>query len=248
MTKTLLIGGTGFSELDYLEAVEPRVVRTPFGGTTIYQGRYQGIDTGFLPRHGLHHDQLAPQVNYQANVWAASELGFERVLGMSAVASLNLKIQVGDFVVLDQLVDLTEGRAHSFNLRSANMTEPFCPQMRRTILDVAEQDNTIVHPQATYLCVSGPRYETAAEIRLFQSWGMDVVGMTNATEAALCRELGLCYSTIALVTNMGAGLTEQGPDLQRHRQVTQANLPRLKQLALTSLSRLTATKDCQCAG
>lgn len=246
--KTLLVGGTGFSELDYLEAVKPTVVRTPFGGVTIYQGQYQGVETGFLPRHGPHHDQLAPQVNYQANVWAARELGFERLLGISAVASLNLDIQVGDLVLLDQFVDLTEGRAHTFNLRSAVMTEPFCRQMRQTVLDVARQENIPLHAQATYICVTGPRYETAAEIRLFQRWGMDVVGMTNATEASLCRELGLCYSTIALVTNIGAGLTEQEPDLQRHRQVTQTNLPKLKRLVLASLLAVPSTKNCQCAG
>jgi 5'-methylthioadenosine phosphorylase len=246
--KTLLIGGTGFSDLDYLTAVEPKVVRTPFGGVTIYLGRYQGVETGFLPRHGMHHDQLAPQVNYQANVWAAHELGFERVLGMSAVASLNMDIHVGDLVLLDQLVDLTEGRAHTFNLRSVNMTEPFCRQMRQMVLETEKREGVGIHPQATYICSKGPRYETAAEIRLFQSWGMDVIGMTNATEASLCRELGICYTTLALVTNMGAGLTEQGPDLQRHRQVTQENLPKLKKLALASLLAVPVEKDCQCAG
>jgi 5'-methylthioadenosine phosphorylase len=246
--KTLLVGGTGFSDLDYLAEVEPVVVRTPFGGVTFYLGRYQGQETGFLPRHGLHHDHLAPQVNYQANVWAAQQLGFDRLLGISATASLNPNIQVGDLVLLDQFVDLAEGRADSFFLGSANMTEPFCRQMRQTVIDMAVRENIALHPQATYLCFKGPRYETAAEIRLFQSWGMDVIGMTNATEAALCRELGLCYATIALVTNMGAGLTDQGPDLQRHRQVTQANLPKLKQLTLTSLLAMPLARDCQCAG
>lgn len=246
--KTLLVGGTGFSELDYLEAVEPAVVRTPFGGVTIYLGQYQGLETGFLPRHGMHHELLAPQVNYQANIWAAHELGFERILGLSATASLKMGIQVGDLVLLDQLVDFTEGREHTFNLRSVNMTEPFCPLMRQTVLETAVQDGISIHPQATYICFKGPRYETAAEIRLFQSWGMDVIGMTNATEASLCRELGICYATIALVTNMGAGLTEQGPDLLRHRQTTRENLPKLKGLALASLAAMPGEKNCQCAG
>jgi 5'-methylthioadenosine phosphorylase len=246
--KTLLVGGTGFSQLDYLDAVEPTVVRTPFGGATIYLGLYLGIETGFLPRHGPQHHLLAPQVNYQANIWAAREMGFERVLGISATASLRLDINVGDLVLLDQLVDFTEGRAYTFNLRSANMTEPFCQQMRQTVLEIAEREGIFIHKQATYVCVKGPRYETAAEIRLFQGWGMDVIGMTSATEASLCREVGLCYATIALVTNMGAGLTEQGPDLERHRQVTRENMPKLKRLALTSLAEMPARKNCQCTG
>lgn len=244
--KTLLVGGTGFSEMDYLEDRQPVSVRTPFGGTVIYTGIYQGQETGFLPRHGMNHESLAPQVNYRANVWAARELGFERVLSTSAVASLRKDIQVGDLVLLDQLVDLTHDREASFFLRSANMTQPFCSQVRAVVLNTAKQEGIGLHAQATYICFNGPRYETAAEIRLFQRWGMDVIGMTNATEAALCRELGLCYATIALVTNMGAGISDQGPDLQRHRQVTQQNLPKFKRLTLASLAAMPHQFTCTC--
>ncbi|MEW5817729.1 MAG: MTAP family purine nucleoside phosphorylase, partial [Spirochaetota bacterium] len=176
--KSLIIGGTGFSEIDYLEAVLPTVVRTPFGGVTVYLGRYQDIETGFLPRHGMYHEHLASQVNYQANIWAVHELGFERIIGVSATASVNLDIHVGDLVLLNQLVDFTEGRAHTFNLGSVDMTEPFCSQMRRTVLETAERENIWIHQKATYLCLKGPQYETAAEIQLFQSWGIDVIGMT----------------------------------------------------------------------
>jgi 5'-methylthioadenosine phosphorylase len=246
LLKTLIIGGTGFSEMDYLEGKQPVTTRTPFGGAVIYVGIYQGIETGFLPRHGMHHDSLAPQVNYRANVWAARELGFERVLSTSAVASLREDIHVGDLVLLDQLVDLTHDRESSFFLRSANMTDPFCNQMRQVVLDTAQQEGIALHPRATYVCFNGPRYETAAEIRLFQCWGMDVVGMTNATEAALCRELGLCYTTIALVTNMGAGISREGPDLQRHRRVTQQNLPKFKRLSLSSLAAIPVQFTCTC--
>jgi 5'-methylthioadenosine phosphorylase len=246
MVKTLLVGGTGFTELDYLDNVQPKLIRTPFGGTTIYLGTYLGIETGFLPRHGMHHEHLAHQVNYQANVWAARELGFERILGTSAVASLNPEIKVGDLVVLDQLVDFTDGRKSTFNLRSAPMTEPFCIEMRAIICRAAAGENIPVHAQATYICFRGPRYETAAEIKLFQRLGMDVVGMTNATEASLCREIGICFAVIALVTNMGAGLSEQGPNLERHRRVTQENLPGFKTLTLRSLVQMPQKRECNC--
>ena len=244
--KTLLIGGTGFSDMDYLDSVRAETVRTPFGGTTIFLGTYQGVEAGFLPRHDMHHEHLAPQVNYRANVWAARELGFRALLGTSAVASLQPEIGVGDLVVPDQLVDFSKHRADSFYLRSVNMTEPFTPALRRLIIAAGRRQEITFHDAATYLMVEGPRYETAAEIRLFQRWGMDVLGMTNGTEAALCRELGLCYATIALVTNMGAGLTEQGPDLQHHRRVTQQNLPRFKRLALASLQAILAAGDFDC--
>lgn len=233
--KVLLVGGTGFGELEYLQNVQRETVRTPFGGAVVYLGVLDGMESGFLARHGNEHDRLAPQVNYRANIWAAHQLGFQAVLGTSAVASLNNEIGVGDLVLPDQLVDLSKHRDDSFFLRSVNMTYPFSRPLRQLVVEAARDVGIALHDRATYVTVEGPRYETAAEIRLFQRWGMDVVGMTNGTEATLCRELGLCYATMALVTNRGAGLSEEGPDLQRHRQVTQQNLPRFKQLALASL-------------
>ena len=244
--KTLLIGGTGFSEMDYLQDVKMRTVRTPFGGATMFEGKLDGREAGFLARHGRHHETLAPLVNYRANVWAAHELGFRCLLGTSAMASLNPDIHVGDLVLPDQLVDFSKHRADSFYLGSVSMTEPFTPSVRRLILETATAEVSTLHTTATYLTLEGPRYETAAEIRLFQSWGMDVLGMTNGTEAALCRELGLCYATIGLITNMGAGLTAQGPDLQHHRQVTQQNLPKFRQLALAGLRALLQAEDLPC--
>lgn len=244
--KTLIIGGTGITDLDVLENQKSETVRTPFGGAVIFTGTYNGLETGFLMRHGQYHENLAPQVNYRANIWAAKELGFSRILGTSAVASLRSNFSVGDLVLLDQLVDMTHDRGATFFSGSAKMTEPFCSQMRAIILNTANKENILIHPKATYMCFNGPRYETAAEIRLFQNWGMDVIGMTNATEATLCREAGLCYATIALVTNMGAGLSQEGPDLQRHRQVTQENLPKLKQLSFASISSLTQQETCHC--
>lgn len=244
--KTLLIGGTGFSQMDYLQDVRTVTVRTPFGGATLFEGMLDEHETGFLARHGQHHEALAPQVNYRANVWAAHERGFRCLLGTSAMASLNRDIAVGDLVLPDQLVDFSKHRADSFFLGSVNLTEPFTPSVRRLILDTADAEGVAVQRAATYITWEGPRYETAAEIRLFQSWGMDVIGMTNGTEAALCRELGLCYATIGLITNMGAGLTAQGPDLQLHRQVTQQNLPQFRRLALSSLRALLQADDLPC--
>jgi 5'-methylthioadenosine phosphorylase len=244
--RTLLVGGTGFSDMDYLQDARRETVRTPFGGAVFYLGTLAGSETGYLARHGMEHDRLAPQVNYRANIWAAHQLGFRAVLGTSAVASLRDEIGVGDLILPDQLVDLSKHRDDSFFLRSANMTHPFSRALRNLVVKTAQEAGISLHDGATYVAVEGPRYETAAEIRLFQRWGMDVVGMTNGTEATLCRELGICFATIALVTNMGAGLSAEGPDLQRHRQVTQENLPRFKQLALATLEAALRADDMDC--
>lgn len=242
-----IIGGTGFYNLDYLSDVQSLTVRTPFGGAKIFRGQMQGEPVCFLPRHGPEHNQLAPEVNYRANIWALHELGVDRILGTSAVGSLNPEMQVGDLVALEQLVDFTRHRADSFFLGSVNFTEPYCPQIRQTIQDQGQAEGIPVHPMATYISLEGPRYETRAEINLYRNLGMDVVGMTNGTEAILARELGICYGVIAIVTNMAAGLGTTEPNLETHKRVMQENSAKLRQLALATLAALPEAHSCPCS-
>lgn len=243
----VIIGGTGFYDMDYLENPRAQVVRTPFGGATLYIGTYEGREIGFLPRHGPEHNRLAHQVNYQANIWALHELGVKQIIGTSAIGSLNPQMKVGDLVVLDQLVDLTKHRHETFNLGSVDFTYPYCPETRNVILGEAKALEYNAHSAATYMAVEGPRYETAAEIELWRRLGMDVVGMTNGTEAALAREVGICYAVIGLVTDLAAGMQETPPDLETHRHVVEDNLPRLRELALTTIGALSSNPTCACA-
>ncbi len=243
-----IIGGTGFYDLDYLEDPHPIRVRTPFGGAKLYEGHFQGEQLYFLPRHGPEHNYLAHEVNYRANIWALHTLGVERIIGTSAVGSLNPALEVGDLVALDQLVDFSQHRRQTFNLGSVNFTEPYCPDLLATVIAQAKAEGILLHQKATYVSLEGPRYETAAEIRLWQQLGMDVVGMTNGTEAALARELGLCYAVIAIVTNMAAGIGGSQPSLEAHRQVMQENSQKLRRLALSTFKAIISERDCACAG
>ena len=245
--KRAIIGGTGFYDMGYLEELRARIVRTPFGSASVFSGRYQGEPLVFLPRHGPEHNRLAHEINYRANIWALRELGIERILGTSAIGSLNTAMQVGHLVILEQLVDFTKHRHETFNLGSVDFTYPYCSETRATILQQALALRIDVHPRATYLTVEGPRYETAAEIALWRRLGMDVVGMTNGTEAALARELGICYAVIGLVSDLAAGMQETPPDLQMHRRIVEDNLPRLRELALTALAALPSSRGCACA-
>jgi len=245
--KRAIIGGTGFYGLDYLEAPRAQIIRTPFGSTTVYIGRYQGEEIVFLPRHGPAHNHLAHEINYRANIWGLRELGIERILGTSAIGSLNPEMQVGHLVVLDQLVDFTKHRQETFNLGSVDFTYPYCSETRAIILQQATSLRINTHPRATYLTVEGPRYETAAEIALWRRLGMDVVGMTNGTEAALARELGLCYAIIGLVSDLAAGMQETPPDLETHRRVVEDNLPCLRELTLAAMMALPLSRGCPCA-
>ena len=142
---------------------------------------------------------------------------------------------------------MTKHRQETFNLGSVDFTYPYCSETRAIILQQATALGIQAHPRATYLAVEGPRYETAAEIALWSRLGMDVVGMTNGTEAALARELGLCYAVIGLVSDLAAGMQETPPDLETHRRVVADNLPRLRALTLAALMALPATRGCPCA-
>ena len=245
--KKVIIGGTGFYDMGFLSNPRLQVVRTPFGSATVHIGTYQGEEIGFLPRHGLHHDLLAHQVNYKANIWGLYELGVNRIIGVSAVASFNPEISAGQLVIPDQLVDFTKNRYETFNLGSVDITEPYCPETRQVILEEAKTSGTNVHPKGTYLALEGPRYETAAEVRLWKKLGMDIVGMTNGTQAALAREVGICYGVICMPTNVAAGLDKTGPDLEKHRRVVQDSLPRLRELVLSTLMALPDKTGCPCA-
>lgn len=242
-----VIGGTGFTDMSYLESPRAQVVRTPFGGMTAYFGGYEGRELIFLPRHGPEHNQLAHQINYRANIWGLRELGVERILGVSAIGSLRPEIEPGDFVVMDQLVDFTKHRDATFNLGSVNFRNPYCDDLREIVCAQTRDSGQKVHPQATYLAVEGPRYGTAAERKLWISWGMDVIGMTNGTEAALARELGLCYAVIGMVTDGGSGARKVASDLDAHRRVVEENIANLRALALSTVAALPEGRSCLCA-
>lgn len=241
-----IIGGTGFYTLDYMDNPQKKILRTPFGGITVYQGGFHGEELIFLPRHGPDHNSLANQINYRANIWGLHELGVDRILGTSAVGALNLDYNVGDLVAINQLVDFSRHRRDTFNLGSVNFTDPYCSQLRDVILGQAHKMEIDIHPQATYVSFEGPRYETAAEIRLWKNLGMDVVGMTNGTEAALARELGICYMVIGIVTNIGAGLVKEQPDLAMHKKVMNENVQKLKSITLATLEAIPAKHSCEC--
>ncbi|MDN5344793.1 MAG: 5-methylthioadenosine phosphorylase [Clostridia bacterium] len=239
-----VIGGTGFYKL--LENTVPLQLRNEYGSVELMRGNYQGREVIFLPRHGKNHEFLAHEINYRANMKALQELGITRILATCAVGSLNPEIQAGDLVLIDQFVDFTSNRPKSFNKYSVDMSEPYCPQLRSCFLQAAKELDIDVRDRGTYICGNGPRYETRAEIKLFQQWGMDVIGMTNATEAVMARELGFCYAVVTIATNMAPGITAAPPDLATHRRVVQENRARLTQLLLKTITLVPEERHCDC--
>lgn len=211
MQRIGLIGGTGFSEA--LVAGVAETITTPYGPALVTRGDLdEGRELVFVARHGAGHQIPPHRINHRANVAALQTLGVSAVFATAAVGSLRPEMRPGDFVVLDDFLDLTKGDVVTFfdepgQVRHTDMGQPYDHALRDALLSTAgDLAPAKVHPNGTYVCLSGPRYETPAEIRLFAAWGGAVVGMTSAPEAILCREAGLPYAVVALVTNYGCGL------------------------------------------
>lgn len=234
MRRVGLIGGTGFGSA--LAAGAEDKIATKYGETAVMRSDLgDDLELIFLARHGAGH-KIAPHlINHRANIAALAQLDICAIFATAAVGSLQTKIEPGDFVLLDDFVDMTRGEPVTFfdrpgEVRHSDMSEPYNARLRQVLLQTAgEQESAAVHATGTYLCVSGPRYETPAEIALYASWGASVVGMTSAPEAVLCREMGLPYASIAVVTNYGCGLLDGDP--LSHASVETLMAQRRNQLA-----------------
>ncbi|RHW40393.1 S-methyl-5'-thioadenosine phosphorylase [Neobacillus notoginsengisoli] len=238
-----VIGGTGFQDL--FEDVIERKVETEFGEVTAFLGTCMEKEIVFIPRHGKGHSTLAPYVNYKGNIQALKKLEVDRIISVSAVGSINPAIKVGSLGYLDNFFDMTK-RSNTYGKYSVDMTDPFCPEINEVFSEAAKKINEPINENLQLVCVEGPRYETRLEISLFGKWGIDVVGMTTATEAALARELGMCYSVTTLTTNMAAGVTNVRPSLKVHKEVGERKNATMKKLVIEAINLLTKRQGCTC--
>lgn len=207
-----LIGGTGVNQPGWFHVVEERAVKTPYGEATVQLGEIDGVPVAFVSRHGPGHTVPPHRINYRANIWAIRAVGVRRIVATAAVGSLNEAMVPGDLVLVDQFLDFTRQRPITFfdggpeGVVHTDVTDPYCSDLRRRLEEAARRFGFPVHGAGVYVAAEGPRYETRAEIRAYRMLGGDVIGMTGVPEVVLARELGLCYASIAMVTNMGAGM------------------------------------------
>jgi 5'-methylthioadenosine phosphorylase len=202
-----VIGGSGLYELEGFEVRERRALATPFGAPSdeLVLGTLEGRELIFLPRHGRGHRFSPSEVPYRANIFAMKQLGVSRIISVSAVGSMKEEIHPGHMVLPDQFIDRTVSRPRTFFdngiVAHVSFADPTCSDLRKTVLDAAQRENMVVHEGGAYVCIEGPQFSTRAESRVFRSWGVSVIGMTNLPEARLAREAEICYSTLALSTD-----------------------------------------------
>jgi 5'-methylthioadenosine phosphorylase len=249
-----VIGGSGLYQMEDLKILETQPVSTPFGDPSaeIVIGELNGVRLAFLPRHGLGHTIPPSEINFRANIFAMKKIGVDRILSISAVGSMKKEIAPGHFVVPDQFIDWTRQRINTFFTKGivghVSLADPICPQMAKTLAESARSTNTQTHEGGTYICIDGPQFSTRGESNVYRQWGVDIIGMTNMTEAKLAREAGICYSTLALVTDYDCwhveeeAVTVEAVIEIMHQNVTKAQLA-LKEF----VTKLDKNHSCQCA-
>ena len=213
MTKIAIIGGTGLTSIQGFEITNREIVQTPFGEPSgpLVHGILSGNKVYFLPRHGSGHTIPPHKVNYRANIWALKNVGVEKVISINAVGGIRDDMQSSFLVIPDQIIDYTTSRINTFfeeglkQVVHIDFTEPFCEELRQSIINAAKSSSITVINEGTYASTQGPRLETAAEINRLERDGCDLVGMTCMPEAALAREKELCYASISVVANLAAG-------------------------------------------
>ena len=252
MIRIAIIGGTGVYDPSILTNIRDVSIETPYGAVSFKTGEFENRGVAFLPRHGSDHSIPPHLINYRANLWAMKKIGVENIIATTAVGSLNPAMKPGDFVVLDQFLDFVKNRVCTFYEGGArgvvhvDVTAPYCPVLREKVLEAAQAQNITAHNGGTYVCTDGPRFETAAEIKMFAQFGGDVVGMTNVPEVVLAREAEMCYTTVSMVTNLAAGLSAQPLTHGEVLDIMAANSENIKKLILDTVRRLELDRSCSC--
>lgn len=244
-----VIGGSGLYAL--LDDAREHDLDTPYGKPSdlITTASVGGRTVAFLPRHGRDHRYPPHKIPYRANLWALRDLGAQQILAPCAVGGLRPELGPGTFVLPDQLVDRTSGRVQTFYDDRAvhvNFADPYCPVGRATVR--AQSGGLAIADGGTMVVVEGPRFSTRAESRWYAAIGGSVINMTGHPEAVLARELALCYTAVALVTDLDAGVEgEHGVTQEEVFRVFGENTARLRELLLRVLPALPTTRTCACA-
>lgn len=248
-----VIGGSGLYEIEGLSRIKTVRITTPFGKPSdeYIIGTLHGKRVAFLPRHGRGHRILPTDINYRANIYGMKKLGVERIISVSAVGSMKEEIKPGDIVIPDQFYDHTKHRRSTFFgngiVAHVGVAEPVCESLAAILIDAGTAVGATVHRGGTYLCMEGPQFSTRAESLTYRKWDVDVIGMTNATEAKLAREAEICYSTIALATDYDCWHhSEEAVTVEAVLEVMKHNIETSKAMIREAVRVLPGERTCLC--
>ncbi len=249
-----IIGGSGLYEMEGLEVLREERLSTPFGDPSdaYILGRLEGRSVAFLARHGRGHRLMPSELNYRANIFGFKVLGADWLLSASAVGSMQEHIRPRDILIPDQFFDRTSKRASSFFgeglVAHVSFADPTCGPLADLLYAAGREAGARMHRGGTYLCIEGPQFSTRAESRIYRSWGVDVIGMTNLPEAKLAREAEICYATMALVTDYDVWHeTEEDVSVEAVVAVLQENVKTAQALLRRVVAALPPTRECVCA-
>jgi 5'-methylthioadenosine phosphorylase len=248
-----IIGGSGLYHMPGFTAHEEVKISTPFGepSDNYIVGNLAGHEVAFLSRHGRGHRLSPSELNFRANIYGMKTLGVERILSLSAVGSLKEEHKPLDFVIPDQFVDRTRGRISTFFgeglVAHVSFADPICPELATVVASACRAAGVTAKSGGTYLCMEGPAFSTKAESKLYRSWNMDVIGMTNLQEAKLAREAEVCYVTIAMVTDYDCWHEEHASVTVTDILATlQQNAANACQVVLHAVGLMPEIRTCKC--
>lgn len=250
-----VFGGSGF--YNFLEIEDEVFIPTIYGNPSdkIVIGNLERVKVAFLPRHAKNHSIPPHMINYRANIWAMKELGVKQIFSPCAAGSLQPWIKPGDFVICDQFIDRTNCRKDTFydgpSTTHISTAEPYCPELRKIVIDAAEELNITCHEKGTVVVIQGPRFSTKAESKWYSSQGWEVINMTQYPEVTLARELEICFVNISLITDYDAGL-ENDPNIKPVStndvvKIFHENNEKLRKLLFKAIPNVPKIRNCICA-
>lgn len=252
-----IIGGSGFYNIEGIKDVKTVKVKTPFGdpSSDYVTGSIESAEVVFLARHDKGHRILPSEINYRANIYGMKKLGVERIISVSACGSLKEELKPLDIVVPSQFVDRTNyGREMTFFgngvVAHIQFADPVCRHLSKELYDAGVEAGASMHLGGIYVNMEGPQFSTKAESRLYRSWGMDIIGMTNLAEAKLAREAEICYATLACVTDYDCWHMDKAAESVSVEMIIQnllKNVDVSKRIVKLVLPKLTNKRDCVCA-
>ena len=249
-----IIGGSGLYDMPGIKVIEERTMDTPFGRPSdpYVIGEFEGIRVAFLSRHGRGHRFTPTELNYRANIYGLKALGVHTILSASAVGSMKEMYAPTDIVFPHQFIDRTRHRHDTFFgggiVGHVDFADPICAGASFVVSGVARDAGARVHEGGVYICIEGPQFSTRAESNLYRSWNVDVIGMTNLTEAKLAREAEICYVTMALVTYYDCWHESGDVSVEQILGYLRANAAMAQTVLRNSIPKVAARRrNCACA-